>query len=187
MRSVPRLAGSLPAAITIAALCACGSSGPTSSASSAPSAQQQAQSQTLQASRLLADKLRTDDVVWSKGIIASYNQCGNGNTHVQYVANQPLEPFDSSLAPAKFNARLVSEMSGAGWKMTPGPKPGLDTVLYHITDNGLGGQLFINDGPTGENASLFIDSACIDAGSAAAGLRNVQSTYPAPTPSSTSG
>jgi hypothetical protein len=184
MRCVRRLAGSLPAAIAIAALCACGSSGSTSAA---PSAQQQAQSQALQASRALADKLRTDNVVWSKGIIASYDQCGSGNTHVQYVANQPLESFDSSLAPTKFNARLVSEMSGAGWKLTPGPKPGLDTVRYNITDNGLGGQLFINDGPTGENANLFIDTACFDAGSAAAGLRNVQSTYPAPTPSSTSG
>lgn len=181
MRSLRRLAGALPAVVAIAAVGACGGG-------SAPSqAQQQAQSQTLQASRTLADKLQTDHVVWSKGIVAYYDKCGSGGTHVDYVANQPLEPFDSSLAPTQFNARLVSELSGAGWKLTAGPKPGADTVLYNIADGGLGGQLFINDGPTGENANLFIDSACFDAGSSAAGLRNGQSTYPAPTPSATSG
>lgn len=177
MRSLHRLAGVLPAVIVAAALSAC------SSSSTSP-AQQQAQTQTLQAARALASKLQAGKVAQSTGIDLSYDKCGNGNTHVQDVAQQPLKAVDSSLAPAQFNARLVSEVSAAGWKLTAQPKPDANDVLYKIASNGLGGALFISDGPITLSAHLTIISACYDAGSAASGLLNTDSTYPVPSPSS---
>lgn len=177
-RSLRRVAASLPAVIAITALGACGGSGGSTS-----SAQQQAQAQTLQASRTLAGKLQADKVVWSKGIVASYDKCGSGTTHVQYVANQPLEPFSQSLTQSALTARLTSEMTGLGWKLTQEPKPAPDTIFYEIASKGLTGELYINDSGLGLNADLFVNSACFDAGSAAAGLQKAQSTYPAPSPS----
>ena len=175
----------LPAVVAIAALTACGGSGGSASGGGSASAQQQAESQTLQASRTLVQRLGTDKLVSSKGIIGSYDKCGTGTTHVQYIANQPLEPLDPSLTQAQLSTQLVAEMSGLGWKLTQQPKPATDTVFYKLAENELTGELYVNDSGLGLNADLFVNSACFDAGSGAAGLLKVQGTYPAPAPSST--
>jgi hypothetical protein len=173
-----RLAGALPVAAAIAALTACGGGSGSTSA-----AQQQAQSQTLQASRTLTERLGADKLVSSKGIVTSYGKCGDGATRVQYVASQPLEPLSEALTQAQLSDRLVTEMSGLGWKLTQQPKPAPDTIFYKLADHGLTGELYVNDSGLGLNANLFVNSACFDAGSGAAGLLKVQSTYPAPAPS----
>jgi hypothetical protein len=193
-RRAPGLAArALPVVVAIAALSACGSSAatsPSSSSSSSAAAQQSqptdlqaAQAQTLQAAQALARELRAGGVAWPKDIATSYNECGSGSTLFKYVTQQPLEPFASAPAAPKFNARLVSELSGAGWKLTAAPKPAPGTALYNLAGgHGLGGQLLISDRPAGPTASLSIDSGCFDAGSVE-GLGGVTSTYAEPSPS----
>ncbi len=193
-RRAPGLAArALPVVVAIAALSACGSSAatsPSSSSSSSAAAQQSqptdlqaAQAQTLQAAQALARELRAGGVAWPKDIVTSYDECGSGSTLFKYVTQQPLEPFASAPAAPKFNARLVSELSGAGWKLTAAPKPDPGTALYNLAGgHGLGGQLLISDRPAGPTASLSIDSGCFDAGSVE-GLGGVTSTYAEPSPS----
>jgi len=193
-RRAPGLAArALPVVVAIAALSACGSSAatsPSSSSSSSAAAQQSqptdlqaAQAQTLQAAQALARELRAGGVAWPKDIATSYNECGSGSTLFKYVTQQPLEPFASAPAAPKFNARLVSELSGAGWKLTAAPKPAPGTARYNLAGgHGLGGQLLISDRSAGPTASLSIDSGCFDAGSEE-GLGGVTSTYAEPSPS----
>ena len=193
-RRAPGLAArALPVVVAIAALSACGSSAatsPSSSSSSSAAAQQSqptdlqaAQAQTLQAAQALARELRAGGVAWPKDIVTSYDECGSGSTLFKYVTQQPLEPFASAPAAPKFNARLVSELSGAGWKLTAAPKPDPGTALYNLAGgHGLGGQLLISDRPACPTASLSIDSGCFDAGSVE-GLGGVTSTYAEPSPS----
>jgi hypothetical protein len=176
-RSVHLLAAALPAAVAIAALTACGGGG-----SSASTARQQAQARTLQASRTVTERLGTDEVVSSKGIVTSYDKCGA--TRLRYVASQPLEPLGQALTQAQLGAQLVTEMSGLGWKLTEQPKPAPDTIFYKIADHGLTGELYVNHSGLGLNANLFVNSACFDAGPGAPSLLKVQSTFPAPAPSS---
>jgi len=175
-RSVRLLAGTIPAVVAIAALAACGGG-------SSP-AQERAQSQALQAARTLTERLRTDQLVSSKGIVASYGKCDAGATHVQYVASQPLEPLGETLTQAQLSAQLVTKMSGLGWKLTQQPRAARDTIFYTMAGHGLTGELYVNDSGLGLNANLFVYSACFDAGSGAAGLLKAESTYPAPSPSS---
>ena len=192
-RRAPSLAArALPVVVVIAALSACGSSAATSPSSSSsssaapqsdPTDLQAAQEQTLQAAQALARELRAGGVAWPKDIVTSYDACGTGSTLFKYVTQQPLEPFASAPAASKFNARLVSELSGAGWKLTAAPKPDPGTALYNLAGgHGLGGQLLISDRPAGPTASLSIDSGCFDAGSEG-GLDGVTSTYAEPSPS----
>lgn len=192
-RRAPSLAArALPVVVVIAALSACGSSAATSPSSSSsssaapqsdPTDLQAAQEQTLQAAQALARELRAGGVAWPKDIVTSYDACGTGSTLFKYVTQQPLEPFASAPAASKFNARLVSELSGEGWKLTAAPKPAPGTALYNLAGgHGLGGQLLISDRPAGPTASLSIDSGCFDAGSEE-GLGGVTSTYAEPSPS----
>ena len=192
-RRAPGLAArALPVVVVIAALSACGSSAATSSSSSSsssaapqsdPTDLQAAQEQTLQAAQALARELRAGGVAWPKDIVTSYDACGTGSTLFKYVTQQPLEPFASAPAASKFNARLVSELSGEGWKLTAAPKPAPGTARYNLAGgHGLGGQLLISDRPAGPTASLSIDSGCFDAGSEE-GLGGVTSTYAEPSPS----
>ena len=192
-RRAPSLAArALPVVVVIAALGACGSSAATSPSSSSsssaapqsdPTDLQAAQAQTLQAAQALARELRAGGVAWPKDIVTSYDACGTGSTLFKYVTQQPLEPFASAPAASKFNARLVSELSGEGWKLTAAPKPAPGTARYNLAGgHGLGGQLLISDRPAGPTASLSIDSGCFDAGSVE-GLGGVTSTYAEPSPS----
>jgi hypothetical protein len=192
-RRAPGLAArALPVVVVIAALGACGSSAATSPSSSSsssaapqsdPTDLQAAQAQTLQAAQALARELRAGGVAWPKDIVTSYDACGTGSTLFKYVTQQPLEPFASAPAASKFNARLVSELSGEGWKLTAVPKPAPGTARYNLAGgHGLGGQLLISDRPAGPTASLSIDSGCFDAGSVE-GLGGVTSTYAEPSPS----
>ena len=192
-RRAPSLAArALPVVVVIAALGACGSSAATSPSSSSsssaapqsdPTDLQAAQEQTLQAAQALARELRAGGVAWPKDIVTSYDACGTGSTLFKYVTQQPLEPFASAPAASKFNARLVSELSGEGWKLTAAPKPAPGTARYNLAGgHGLGGQLLISDRPAGPTASLSIDSGCFDAGSEE-GLGGVTSTYAEPSPS----
>jgi hypothetical protein len=192
-RRAPSLAArALPVVVVIAALSACGSSAATSPSSSSsssaapqsdPTDLQAAQEQTLQAAQALARELRAGGVAWPKDIVTSYDACGTGSTLFKYVTQQPLEPFASAPAASKFNARLVSELSGEGWKLTAAPKPAPGTARYNLAGgHGLGGQLLISDRPAGPTASLSIDSGCFDAGSEE-GLGGVTSTYAEPSPS----
>ena len=192
-RRAPSLAArALPVVVVIAALSACGSSAATSPSSSSsssaapqsdPTDLQAAQEQTLHAAQALARELRAGGVAWPKDIVTSYDACGTGSTLFKYVTQQPLEPFASAPAASKFNARLVSELSGEGWKLTAAPKPAPGTALYNLAGgHGLGGQLLISDRPAGPTASLSIDSGCFDAGSEE-GLGGVTSTYAEPSPS----
>jgi len=192
-RRAPSLAArALPVVVVIAALSACGSSAATSPSSSSsssaapqsdPTDLQAAQEQTLQAAQALARELRAGGVAWPKDIVTSYDACGTGSTLFKYVTQQPLEPFASAPAASKFNARLVSELSGEGWKLTAAPKPAPGTARYNLAGgHGLGGQLLISDRPAGPTASLSIDSGCFDAWSEE-GLGGVTSTYAEPSPS----
>ena len=196
-RRAPSLAArALPVVVAIAALSACGGSAATSPSSSSSSSSssgaaqqsqptdlQAAQAQTLQAAQALARELRAGGVAWPKDIVTSYDACGTGSTLFKYVTQQPLEPFASAPAASKFNARLVSELSGEGWKLTAVPKPAPGTARYNLAGgHGLGGQLLISDRPAGPTASLSIDSGCFDAGSVE-GLGGVTTTYAEPSPS----
>jgi hypothetical protein len=178
MHSIRRLTGALPAVAAAVALCACGSSPPVSPA------QGRAQTQTLQAVRAVASELQADELAKSTAIDLSYDKCGRGSTHVQDVAQLPLVAPGSSLAPATYNARMVSAVSAAGWELTVLPKPDVNDVLYAVARNGFTGRLMISDGPFALTSQLTVAGACYDAGSAAAGLLTADNTFPAPAHSS---
>lgn len=173
----------LPAAAAIIALAvtACGSAG-----TPGQDAARQAQDRVLTAGRALYLKFFDAKVASNPAMSGNYLPCAgdSGGTKKHYDVSFSLFPVNRNVSLDGYRQQLVGLARAEGWKVSPGStadSAGTDGTRYSLAKGSLSGSLSVFHGVSPKvEASASVDSACFDAGSAAAGLANHDKDFPLP-------
>jgi hypothetical protein len=143
----------------------------------------QERSAVLPAARQLRAQLNGARVGWTASIIGDYEACGtndplatgDGDTLVQYTAQQETLPFSHATAFPVFAGQVITALDAAGWKLRPVTGPSDQGHYYAGRHGGLDLRLVEVDDQqgAGPNASFhplatsYVSGHCFDAGTSA--------------------
>ena len=169
--------------------------------SSGPDAQAQGQTQrdaVLPAAKTLHSQLTATGVGWIGSITGSYLACGSNDTlatpsngsSIQYTAQELMTPYRKSTAYSTFQRQVVEALKAIGWSLTPSAGGSSEATYYtgHRDNTDLR-LIELDQNPgLGPTATIFLSSACYDAGSSAQQLigkgavDNIHEPIPTTTP-----